>query len=399
MKIHEYQAKSLFREFGIPVPAGKVARTDEEAAAAYSSLNVSKAVVKAQIHAGGRGKGTFREWPEQRGVQVVNSAEEARQVARRMLGSTLVTVQTGPSGKVVHQVLVEEALEVTGEFYVGIVIDRQREVPVFIVSAAGGMEIEAIAASHPEAIFYEPLDPCLGLRAFQSRKLSKRLGLGAGDLSRQLHAILEGAGRLFLEKDCSLLEINPLGQISDGRLLAMDAKINFDDNAAFRHPEWADLRDTGEEDPIELRAFEAGLSYVKLDGDIGCLVNGAGLAMSTMDLIMLHGGRPANFLDVGGGADLSQVIEAFRILLSDSKVKAVLVNIFGGIMRCTTIAQALVEAHRSIGISVPVVVRLEGNEVEEGRKILSESGLSFIPARDLTEAAQKAVAVAAGRDA
>lgn len=399
MKIHEYQAKALFREFGIPVPAGKVARSEEEAAEVYSNLNSVKAVVKAQIHAGGRGKGTFREWPEQRGVQVVNSSEEAREVTRRMLGSTLVTVQTGPSGKVVHQVLVEEAVEVAREFYVGIVVDRQRELPVLLASAAGGMEIEKIAASHPEAIYYEPLDPCLGVRAFQARKLSKRLGLGTGDASRQLQAILEGAGRLFLEKDCSLLEINPLGQISDGRLLAMDAKINFDDNAAFRHPEWADLRDINEEDPIESRAYEAGLSYVKLDGDIGCLVNGAGLAMSTMDLIMLHGGRPANFLDVGGGADLGQVIEAFRILLSDAKVKAVLVNIFGGIMRCTTIAQALVEAHRSIGISVPVVVRLEGNEVEEGRKILSESGLSFIAARDLTDAAQKVVAVAAEQSA
>lgn len=397
MKIHEYQAKALFREFGVPVPAGKVAETPEEAGHLFDELAVPRAVVKAQIHAGGRGKGTFREFPDQHGVQLVMSSEETREVAGRMLGHTLVTAQTGPEGRVVRRVLVEEATDVTRELYVGMVVDRQRASPVILASTAGGMDIETVAATQPEAIFYEPVDIGLGVRAYQSRKLSQKLGLGQGDLARQLDVVLRGISRIFVEKDCSLVEINPLGVTADGRLLAMDAKINFDDNATFRHPEWKELRDVDEEDPIELRASEAGLSYVKLDGDIGCLVNGAGLAMSTMDLIMLHGGRPANFLDVGGGADLNQVIEAFRILLADSKVRAVLVNIFGGIMRCSTIAQALVEAHRTVGITVPVVVRLEGNEVEQGRKILAESGLAIIPANDLTDAAQKVVAAAAGR--
>lgn len=397
MKIHEYQAKALFREFGVPVPAGRVAETPEEAARLFDELAVPQAVIKAQIHAGGRGKGTFREFPDQHGVQLVASSEETQQVAARMLGHTLVTAQTGPEGRVVRRVLIEEATNVTRELYVGMVVDRQRECPVILASAAGGMDIETVAATQPEAIFYEPVDVNLGIRPYQSRKLSQKLGLGQGDPARQLEAVLRGISRIFVEKDCSLVEINPLGVTAEGRILAMDAKINFDDNAAFRHPEWKELRDVHEEDPIELRASEAGLSYVKLDGDIGCLVNGAGLAMSTMDLIMLHGGRPANFLDVGGGADLHQVIEAFRILLADSKVKAVLVNIFGGIMRCSTIAQALVEAHRTVGITVPVVVRLEGNEVEQGRKILAESGLTIIPASDLTDAAQKVVAAAAGR--
>ncbi|WP_347243706.1 ADP-forming succinate--CoA ligase subunit beta [Thermogutta sp.] len=397
MKIHEYQAKALFREFGVPVPAGKVAEAPEEAGRLFEELAVPRAVIKAQIHAGGRGKGTFREFPNQHGVQLVTSPEEAKQVAGRMLGHTLVTAQTGPEGRVVRRVLIEEAADVTRELYMGMVVDRQRECPVILASAAGGMDIETVAATQPEAIFYEPVDVSLGVRPYQGRKLSQKLGLGQGDLARQLDAVLRGISTIFVEKDCSLVEINPLGVTADGRLLAMDAKINFDDNAAFRHPEWKELLDVYEEDPIELRASEAGLSYVKLDGDIGCLVNGAGLAMSTMDLIMLHGGRPANFLDVGGGADLNQVIEAFRILLADSKVKAVLVNIFGGIMRCSTIAQALVEAHRTVGITVPVVVRLEGNEVEQGRKILADSGLAIIPANDLTDAAQKVVAAAAGR--
>ncbi|MGB9690211.1 ADP-forming succinate--CoA ligase subunit beta [Thermogutta sp.] len=397
MKIHEYQAKALFREFGVPVPAGKVAEAPEEAGRLFEELAVPRAVIKAQIHAGGRGKGTFREFPNQHGVQLVTSPEEAKQVAGRMLGHTLVTAQTGPEGRVVRRVLIEEAADVTRELYISMVVDRQRECPVILASAAGGMDIETVAATQPQAIFYEPVDVSLGVRPYQGRKLSQKLGLGQGDLARQLDAVLRGISTIFVEKDCSLVEINPLGVTADGRLLAMDAKINFDDNAAFRHPEWKELLDVYEEDPIELRASEAGLSYVKLDGDIGCLVNGAGLAMSTMDLIMLHGGRPANFLDVGGGADLNQVIEAFRILLADSKVKAVLVNIFGGIMRCSTIAQALVEAHRTVGITVPVVVRLEGNEVGQGRKILADSGLTIIPANDLTDAAQKVVAAAAGR--
>lgn len=395
MKIHEYQSKDLFRRFGIPVPQGEVATTAPAAAEIFCRLQFSRAVVKAQIHAGGRGKGVFKEFPEQHGVQVVGSEEEARLVAERMLGQTLVTAQTGPGGRVVRRVLLEEAVEVTREFYLGVVIDRQRELPVLIVSPCGGMDIEAVAATRPEEIFYQECDPALGPSAFFARKLSKKLLLDSSELVKQLDAVIRGVMTLFLEQDCSLVEINPLGLTGDGRLLAMDAKINFDDNATFRHPEWAELRDVEEEDPAELQAAEAGLSYVKLDGDIGCLVNGAGLAMSTMDLIMLHGGRPANFLDVGGGADLNQVKQAFRILLADPKVKAVLVNIFGGIMRCTTIAQALVEAHQSINIKVPVVVRLEGNESPQGRQILAESGLSIIPAEDLTDAARKAVAAAA----
>ncbi len=391
MKIHEYQAKALLARYGVDVPRGEAVETAQAAADAFRRLNVARAVVKAQIHAGGRGKGTFAENPAQRGVQLVGSPEEAEQTAAAMLGKTLVTVQTGPQGRVVRRVLVEAGCAIRRELYLGLVVDRNRGKPVLIASAEGGVEIETVAARRPEAIFHEPVDPWAGLRGFQVRKLAKKLGLD-GASERSAAAFLPALVRCFLEQDCSLLEINPTVVTEDGTLLALDAKINFDDNAAYRHPEWAELRDLNEEEPTEVRAQAAGLSYVKLDGNIGCLVNGAGLAMSTMDLIMLHGGKPANFLDVGGGADVHQVTEAFRILLGDAGVRAVLVNIFGGIMRCTTIAEALIAAYQTVGVHVPLVVRLEGTEVQAGREILANSGLNIITASDLTDAARKVVA-------
>ncbi len=394
MKIHEYQAKDILRRCGVAVPRGVVARTADEARAAFEQLGGELAVVKAQIHAGGRGKGTIKSNPQQRGVQLVRSADEAADVASRLLGAELVTVQTGPQGKVVHQVLVEQGCDIARELYAGIVVDRRAARPVLMASRAGGMDIEQVAAQSPEKIHREPFDPAVGLLPYQARKLAVLLGLRGASI-RSAENFLRGLCRVFVEYDCSLAEINPLVVTGGGELLALDAKINFDDNALFRHPELAALRDLSEEEPAEVRAADAGLSYVKLDGNIGCLVNGAGLAMSTMDLIKLHGGEPANFLDVGGGANVEQVTEAFRILLDDKNVRAVLVNIFGGIMRCTTIAQALVEACRTVGISVPLVVRLEGTEVEEGRRILAESGQAMITATDLTDAARKVVAAAA----
>lgn len=394
MKIHEYQAKQLLREAGVAVPRGVVAQTAPEAADAFTQLGGSLAVVKSQIHAGGRGKGTIQDNPSQRGVQLVRSADEARQVAAALLGHRLVTLQTGPGGQVVRRVLVEEGCDIARELYAGIVVDRATARPVLMVSSEGGMDIEEVAAKTPEKIFREAFHPDAGLQNFQVRKLCWRLGL-SGPAAKSADAFFKGLCRIFVQADCSLAEINPLVVTGAGQLLALDAKMSFDDNALFRHPELAGLRDTAEEDPAELRAAEAGLSYVSLEGNIGCLVNGAGLAMSTMDIIKLHGGQPANFLDVGGGANVEQVTEAFRILLADKNVRAVLVNIFGGIMRCTTIANAILEAYRTVGFNVPLVVRLEGTEVEEGRKILAESKLNIIPARDLTDAAQKVVAAAA----
>ena len=394
MKIHEFQAKELFRRFQVAVPSGLVARTPEEAAAAFGQLGGPLAVVKAQVHAGGRGKGTIAgtELP-QRGVQLVRSAQEAATVAGRMLGRPLVTIQTGPEGQVVRQVLVEAGCEIARELYLGIVVDRAARRPVLMASAAGGMNIEEVAAETPHLIFREAFDPDRGLQGYQCRKLAQKLGL-AGPAVAAADKFMRAVCRLFVACDCSLAEINPLVVTKAGDLVALDGKINFDDNALFRHPELAALRDEAEEEPAEVRAGKAGLSYVKLDGNIGCLVNGAGLAMSTMDLIKLHGGNPANFLDVGGGANVEQVTEAFRILLSDKNVRAVLVNIFGGIMRCTTIATAVVEAYKQVGFNVPLVVRLEGTEVEEGRKILATSGVDIISATGLTDAAQKVVAAA-----
>lgn len=391
MKIHEYQGKQLFTEFGVNVLENRVARTADEAAAAFEALGGPVAVVKAQIHAGGRGKGTFIEHPDQHGVQLVKSADEARDVAARMLGNTLVTIQTGPEGKTVKQVLVEAGCDIARELYLGIVLDRAAHKPVLMCSQEGGVEIEKVAAETPEKIFKEHFDPAPGLDSFQVRKLCQQLGL-EGKSVRAADRFMKALCRMFVDQDCSLMEINPLVVTGDGDLVALDAKINFDSNADFRHPQWESLRDLSEEEESEVRASNAGLSYVKLDGNIGCLVNGAGLAMSTMDIIKLHGGEPANFLDVGGGANADQVTEAFRIILSDPNVKAVLVNIFGGIMKCTTIAEAIVVAARSVGFSVPLVVRLEGTEVEEGRKILEESDVDLITATDLTDAAKKVVA-------
>jgi succinyl-CoA synthetase beta subunit len=393
MKIHEFQAKKLLRDAGIAVPRGIIATTPDQAAAAFSDLNGSLAVVKAQIHAGGRGKGTTIENPDQRGVQLVNSADEAKTVAEQLIGKRLVTIQTGPVGKTVNRVLVEEGCDIARELYLGIVLDRAVAMPVLMVSCEGGVEIEKVAAETPQKIFKEHFDPHFGLQSYQVRKLCKKLGIESKSV-RSADKFMRSLCKLFVELDCSLVEINPLVVTGDGKLLALDAKINFDDNGLFRHKQLVELRDLTEEEPAEVRAANAGLSYVKLDGNIACLVNGAGLAMSTMDLIKLHGGEPANFLDVGGGADTKQVTEAFRIILEDQNVQAVLVNIFGGIMRCTVIANALIEAYRTVGFSVPLVVRLEGTEVEKGRAIIADSDVDIITAEGLTDAAKKVVAAA-----
>lgn len=393
MKIHEYQGKQLFREASVPVLDGHVAKSPEEASEAFEKLGGPIAVVKAQIHAGGRGKGTIAEVPEQRGVQLVKSAEEAAAVAKNLLGNRLVTIQTGAEGAVVNQVFVEAGCDIERELYLGIVLDRGVSLPVLMVSSEGGVEIEKVAEETPEKIFREHFHPDIGLQSYQVRKLCKKLGIG-GKTARAADKFMKSLCKLYADLDCSLAEINPLVITKQGEMIALDAKITFDENAMFRHPKLAELRDLSEEEPAEVAAGNAGLSYVKLDGSIGCLVNGAGLAMSTMDIIKYHGGEPANFLDVGGGATTEQVVEAFNIILSDPNVKAVLVNIFGGIARCTTIATAIIEASKQIGIKIPLVVRLEGTEVEEGRKMLAESGLAMTTATDLTDAAQKVVAAA-----
>jgi succinyl-CoA synthetase beta subunit len=353
------------------------------------------AVVKAQIHAGGRGKGTVKENPKQRGVQLVKSADEARQVAAALLDKHLVTIQTGPGGQKVRQVLVEEGCDIARELYLGIVVDRASAGPVLMASGEGGMNIEEVAAKTPELIYRERFDPDSGLLSFQARKLAAQLGL-KGATVRSAENFMQSLCRVFVRCDCSLAEINPLVVTRSGDVMALDAKMNFDDNAMFRHKDLAELRDLAEEEAAEVRAGKAGLSYVRLEGNIGCLVNGAGLAMSTMDLIKLHGGEPANFLDVGGGANVEQVTEAFRILLDDKNVKAVLVNIFGGIMRCTTIAEAVLAAYQVVGFNVPLVVRLEGTEVEQARKMLADSKQNIISANDLTDAAKKVVAASKG---
>ncbi len=391
MKIHEYQGKQLFREAGVPVPRGIVAKTPEAAAAAYTELGGKVAVVKSQIHAGGRGKGRFKEQPQQAGVVLVRSAEEAQENAARMLGNTLVTIQTGEEGKKVQTLFVEEGLDIAKELYLGIVIDREVGLPVIIMSSEGGMEIEEVAAHNPEKIHREAYKPSKGLSADQAKKLAAAVGL-SGPAVESAVEFLPKMAKFFVDNDCSMAEVNPLVVTGDGKMLALDAKVTFDDNALFRHKNFAELRDLSEEEPTEVRAQAAGLSYVKLDGNIGCLVNGAGLAMSTMDLIKLHGGEPANFLDVGGGANVDQVTEAFRIILADKNVKAVLVNIFGGIMKCDTIVTALLESYDKVGFHVPLVVRLEGTNVEIARKMLSESGKAIIAATDLTDAAKKVVA-------
>lgn len=391
MKIHEFQAKKLFADAGIAVLENVVATSADEASTAYDQLGGELAVVKAQVHAGGRGKGTIIECPEQHGVQLVRSADEARVAAANMLGNRLQTIQTGAEGSVVNQVLVEAGCDIARELYLGIVLDRGNKMPVLMCSTEGGVEIEKVAEETPELIHKEHFDPHFGLQAYQVRQLCKKLGI-EGSTVRSAVKFMISLCALYVKLDCSLMEINPLVITGDGDLVALDAKVNFDSNAIYRHPAIAELRDISEEEPTEVRAGEAGLSFIKLDGNIACLVNGAGLAMSTMDIIKLHGGEPANFLDVGGGANTQQVTEAFRIILSDPNVKAVLVNIFGGIARCTTIANAVVEASKEVGFSVPLVVRLEGTEVEEGRKILEESDVELITATDLTDAAEKVVA-------
>jgi succinyl-CoA synthetase beta subunit len=391
MKIHEYQAKELFRAAGVPVLRGIVAKTPEAAAAAFSELGGPVSVIKAQVHAGGRGKGTFKQHPQQRGVQLVRSAGEASDAAKNMLGNDLVTIQTGEVGTKVNQVFLEQGCQIARELYMAVVLDRAAAKPLLMVSSEGGVEIEKVAAETPEKILKEHFDPAYGLQSFQVRKLCKELGI-SGSAAKSAEQFMKKLCKFFVAFDCSMAEINPLVITEDDQMIALDAKVTFDDNAMFRHPEVKELRDLSEEEPAEVRAANTGLSYVKLEGNIGCLVNGAGLAMATMDIIKYHGGEPANFLDVGGGANTAQVTEAFRIILSDPNVKAILVNIFGGIARCTTIATALIEASKEVGFEVPLVVRLEGTEVEEGKRMLAESGLAIISADDLTDAAKKVVA-------
>ncbi|HXL81444.1 MAG TPA: ADP-forming succinate--CoA ligase subunit beta [Pyrinomonadaceae bacterium] len=386
MKIHEYQGKELLKNFGVPVPRGLVARSPEEAYQAAKELGTDIVVVKAQIHAGGRGKGG--------GVKLAKSPDEAREIARQMLGMKLVTHQTGSEGREVRVLLVEEGLPIDKEFYLGIVLDRASGRPVFMASAAGGMDIEEVAAKTPEQIMKETVDPAVGFRAFQARKLAFSLGLPA-DLIGQAVKFMQSLYLAYEQMDASLMEINPFLLTKDKRLIALDAKVNFDDNAMFRHKDFLALRDLNEEEPLEIEASKFDLNYIKLDGNIACMVNGAGLAMATMDIIKLAGGEPANFLDVGGGASQERVEAAFRILLADEKVKAVLINIFGGIVRCDMVARGVVEAAKNLEIKVPVVVRLEGTNVEEGQRVIRESGMNFTVANGMKDAAEKVVGLAA----
>jgi succinyl-CoA synthetase beta subunit len=385
MKIHEYQGKELLRKFAVPVPRGIVARSPEEAYQAAKELATEVVVVKAQIHAGGRGKGG--------GVKLAKSPDEAREIARQMLGMKLVTHQTGPEGREVRVLLIEEGLPIDKEFYLGIVLDRASGRPVFMASEAGGMDIEEVAAKTPEKILKETVNPAVGFRAFQARKLAFGLGIPS-DLVNQSVKFMQSLYNAYEQMDASLMEINPFLLTKDKRLIALDAKVNFDDNALFRHKEFLDLRDLNEEDPLEIEASKFDLNYIKLDGNIACMVNGAGLAMATMDIIKLAGGEPANFLDVGGGASQERVEAAFRILLADENVKAVLINIFGGIVRCDMVARGVVEAAKKLNIQVPVVVRLEGTNVEEGQRVIRESELNFAVANGMKDAAEKVVALA-----
>ncbi len=380
MKIHEYQAKELFDRFEIPIPRGSVAFSVDEAVKVAESLDKFPVVIKAQIHAGGRGKGG--------GVRLANSIEEVRKVAGDILGMTLVTHQTGPEGKLVRKVLVEEGLDIDKELYLSIIPDRSTAKVVIMASEAGGMDIEEVAAKTPEKIIKVWVDPGFGIQPFHAREVAFRLG-ASPELVRQFAAIIPRLYRLFFDYDCSLVEINPLIITRDNKLIALDAKINFDDNALYRHKDILEYRDLDEEDPLEVEASKYNLNYIRLDGNIGNMVNGAGLAMATMDVIKRAGGEPANFLDVGGGASAEMVENGFRIILSDEKVKAVLINIFGGILRCDVLAKGVVEATRKVEVKVPVVIRMEGTNVEEGRRILNESGLNLIVARDIKDAAEK----------
>ncbi|MDX2088434.1 MAG: ADP-forming succinate--CoA ligase subunit beta [Kofleriaceae bacterium] len=389
MKIHEYQGKQLFRKYGVPVPVGIAATSVEEALAAIPKVQkdggTDVVVVKAQIHAGGRGKGG--------GVKVAKTAADAEAAVKQIFGMQLITPQTGPEGKKVQRLLIEQGLAIDHEFYLGMLLDRATGRVTIMASREGGMDIEEVAATHPEKIIREAIDPATGWQDNQSRTLAKKLGM-TGKVAQELGRFMTALTRAYDELDCSLLEINPLITTKDGRVLALDAKINFDDNAMFRHPELEELRDPNEEDPAEIEAKKWDLSYIALDGNIGCMVNGAGLAMSTMDIIKFYGGAPANFLDVGGGATAEKVTAAFKIITSDPEVKAIFVNIFGGIMKCDTIAQGVITAVKETGLKVPLVVRLEGTNVELGKKMLAESKLNIISADDMADGAQKVVKAA-----
>jgi succinyl-CoA synthetase beta subunit len=385
MKIHEYQAKAILSKYNVPVPRGEVAFSAQEAEAVAQRLGGS-VVVKAQIHAGGRGKGG--------GVKVAQNSAQAAEIARKMMGMTLVTHQTGPEGRVVKRLLIEETLPIERELYLGIVLDRVQGKPVFMASASGGMDIEEVAAKTPELILKESIDPGIGLHPYQARKLAFGIGVPGASANAAASAMI-ALTKACLATDASIAEINPLILTKDGKVYALDAKINFDDNALYRHKELLDLRDLNEEDPLEVEASKFGLNYIKLDGSVACMVNGAGLAMATMDIVKYAGGSPANFLDVGGGASAEQVKNAFRILLSDKNVKAVLINVFGGILRCDRLANGVVEAARDLNVTVPIVVRMEGTNVELGRQILLDSGLNFTVGEDMRDAAEKVVALAA----
>jgi succinyl-CoA synthetase beta subunit len=387
MKIHEYQGKALLAKYGVPVPRGKVALTAEEAEAAAQELGGS-VVVKAQIHAGGRGKGG--------GVKIAKDAKEAREIASKMIGMTLVTHQTGPEGRVVQRLLIEETLPIERELYLGIVLDRARGKNVFMASADGGMDIEEVAAKTPDRILKETIEPGKGLMGWQARKLAFGIGIPAAAVNNAVAAMVALA-KAYDALDASLAEINPFILTKDGRTLALDAKINLDDNALYRHKDLIELRDLNEEDPLEVEASKFGLNYIKLDGNVACMVNGAGLAMATMDIIKYAGGSPANFLDVGGGANAEQIKNAFHILVSDKAVKAILINIFGGILRCDTLATGVVAATRELSLALPIVIRMEGTNVDLGRQILKESGLNFTVAEGMRDAADKVVALAGGK--
>ncbi len=393
MNIHEYQAKELFDRFHVPSPQGKVASSPEEAAAAAREFEGSKLVIKAQVHAGGRGKGHFKNG-FQGGVHLIHSPEQAAEFAGKMLNETLVTVQTGEAGRLVRKVMIAEAVDITHEYYLAILLDRATSRPVIVASTEGGMSIEDVAHETPEKIVRQFVHPLLGLQGYEIRKIAAALGL-SGDLGKQFGKLLANLYKLFVSLDCSMVEINPLVTTPDGRVLALDAKFGFDDNALFRHPEIVAMRDKDEEDPREVAASEFDLNYIGLDGNIACLVNGAGLAMATMDIIKHYGGEPANFLDVGGGASKEQVTAAFKIILGDPNVKGILINIFGGIMDCNVIAEGVIAAAQETGLPIPLVVRLEGNNVDKGKATLNASGLNILSADTMSDAAQKVVAAVA----
>ena len=395
MNIHEFQAKELLQKFDVATTRGRVAATLDEAEQIARELGDIDIVIKAQIHAGGRGKGSFKNGLKG-GVHVRKTPDEVRDVTAKMLGQILVTHQTGPAGRLVNKVLVAESADIAREIYFAVLLDRATAAPLIVASTEGGVEIEAVAAKSPEKIIREPIDPLAGLQPYQARKLASQLGFESSQL-KNASKLFDGLYRTFIAYDCSMVEVNPLVVTSKGEVLALDAKFNFDDNALYRHPEIAAMRDIAEEDPREVEASKHGLNYIGLDGNIACLVNGAGLAMATMDIIKFYGGEPANFLDVGGGATEEQVTEAFKILITNKKVKAILVNIFGGIMKCDVIAQGIIDAAKSVKLSVPLVVRLEGTNVDRGKQLLKESGLALIAADDLADAAQKVVGAAKGR--